>query len=80
MIIRAEQLIIHKILMKILYSRYSADLIRSNAGENTKRIRDGALSRSFVTGHYPFLFYRNYEIASYACPEKILSFPVKLLL
>jgi len=30
--------------------------------ENTKGIRHGALSRSFVTSHYPFLSYRSYEI------------------
>jgi len=51
---------------------HSVYLILFNA-EKYKDIHD-ALSRSFVTSYYLFLFYCNYEITSYASPEKFSCF------
>jgi len=44
--------------------------------ENIKGIRHGALSKSFVTSHYPFLFLA--QLRNYARPEKLFLFRYSL--
>jgi len=54
----------------------AVDLIRFRRGRNTKGIR--FIEELCYEPLLPSLFYRNYKIASYACPEKFSLFCYKL--